>query len=63
MLELKHESQGSWQSAAGGGVTLPRGGFQASGVHCGIKKSRPDLALIVSEKQAQAAGVFTIQLG
>jgi glutamate N-acetyltransferase/amino-acid N-acetyltransferase len=60
MQELKYETQGSWQSAAGG-VTLSRG-FQASGVHCGIKKSRPDLALIVSEKQAAAAGVFTSNL-
>jgi glutamate N-acetyltransferase/amino-acid N-acetyltransferase len=60
MLESKHEAQGNWQSAPGG-VTLPRG-FKASGVHCGIKKSRPDLALIVSEKQAQAAGVFTSNL-
>jgi len=60
MTELKYEVQGSWQSAPGG-VTLPRG-FQASGVHCGIKKSRPDFALIVSEKQAQAAGVFTSNL-
>jgi glutamate N-acetyltransferase/amino-acid N-acetyltransferase len=60
MSELKYESQGSWQQAVGG-VTLPRG-FQASGVHCGIKKSRPDLALIVSEKQAAAAGVFTSNL-
>jgi len=36
MAEPKRETRGSWQSASGG-VTLPRG-FQASGVHCGIKK-------------------------
>ena len=35
-------------------------GFRASGVACGIKPSgRPDLALIVSEHSAAAAGVFT----
>jgi len=35
-------------------------GFRASGVACGIKPSgRPDLALIVSERPAAAAGVFT----
>ena len=35
-------------------------GFKASGVACGLKKDeQPDLALIVSEKMASAAGVFT----
>jgi glutamate N-acetyltransferase / amino-acid N-acetyltransferase len=35
-------------------------GFRASGVVCGIKPSgRPDLALIVSDQSAAAAGVFT----
>ena len=34
-------------------------GFRASGVHCGIKVSDPDLALLVSERPAAAAGVFT----
>jgi len=40
------------------GVTAARG-FTASGVHCGIRKSRPDLALIVSDRPASAAAVFT----
>ena len=45
-----------------GGVTAPSG-FRASGVHCGIKASgKPDLALIVSDTPAAAAGVFTINL-
>ncbi|MGH0035363.1 MAG: bifunctional glutamate N-acetyltransferase/amino-acid acetyltransferase ArgJ [Myxococcota bacterium] len=34
-------------------------GFLASGVHCGIKDRDPDLALLVSEVPAAAAGVFT----
>ncbi len=35
-------------------------GFQAAGLHCGIKpKTDKDLALIVSEVPATAAGVFT----
>ncbi|NLM28513.1 MAG: bifunctional glutamate N-acetyltransferase/amino-acid acetyltransferase ArgJ [Clostridiaceae bacterium] len=35
-------------------------GFKASGVHCGIKKNgNKDLALIVSDIPAQAAGVYT----
>jgi glutamate N-acetyltransferase/amino-acid N-acetyltransferase len=34
-------------------------GFRASGIHCGIKKSVRDLALIVSEVPASVAGVFT----
>ena len=34
-------------------------GFRASGVCCGIKERDPDLALIVSDLPAAAAGVFT----
>ena len=34
-------------------------GFRAGGIHCGIKKSRKDLALIVSDFPATAAAVFT----
>lgn len=43
-----------------GGVTAAQG-FSASGVHCGIRKNRskPDLALIVSDRECAAAGVYT----
>jgi glutamate N-acetyltransferase/amino-acid N-acetyltransferase len=41
-----------------GGITSPRG-FVASGVHCGIKASRKDLALLACERPATAAAVFT----
>ncbi len=41
-----------------GGVTAPRG-FKASGVKARIKYDRKDLALIMSEVPAAAAGVFT----
>lgn len=42
-----------------GGVTAPRG-FKASGIACGIKRSgKPDLAMVFSERDASAAGVFT----
>ncbi|MEM4389789.1 MAG: bifunctional glutamate N-acetyltransferase/amino-acid acetyltransferase ArgJ [Candidatus Micrarchaeia archaeon] len=34
-------------------------GFGAAGVHCGIKYRKRDLALILSETPARAAGVFT----
>ena len=39
-------------------------GFRASGVHCGIRKNKDkkDLALIVSEKRAAAAAVYTTNL-
>ena len=41
------------------GVTAPLG-FQAAGIHCGIKKSNQlDLALCVSEVSGPIAGVFT----
>ena len=42
-----------------GGVTAPQG-YAAAGVACGLKKDgRPDLALLLSEKPAASAGVFT----
>jgi len=41
-----------------GGITAPRG-FEAAGVHCGIKKKDPDLALIYSCRPAVACGMFT----
>jgi glutamate N-acetyltransferase/amino-acid N-acetyltransferase len=41
-----------------GGVTTPKG-FRAAGVSAGIKASGPDLALLVSERPASAAAVFT----
>lgn len=39
-------------------MKLPKG-FLASGVRAGIRKKRPDLALIVAENGANAAAVFT----
>lgn len=44
-------------------IPLPQG-FQAAGVHCGIKKDpeRFDLSLFVSEKPATSAGMFTTNL-
>ncbi|MBO5200103.1 MAG: bifunctional ornithine acetyltransferase/N-acetylglutamate synthase [Clostridia bacterium] len=46
-----------------GGVCAAKG-FKANGIHCGIRKNRSkrDLALIVSEKRAVAAGVYTTNL-
>lgn len=41
-----------------GGVTSAQG-FTASGVHCGIKPQKKDLALVFSRVPAAAAGVFT----
>jgi glutamate N-acetyltransferase/amino-acid N-acetyltransferase len=47
-----------WQEIPGG-VTAPRG-YKAAGITAGLKPSGlPDLALIVSEVEAIAAGVFT----
>ncbi|MBD1940139.1 bifunctional ornithine acetyltransferase/N-acetylglutamate synthase [Microcoleus sp. FACHB-68] len=47
-----------WQEISGG-VTAPRG-YRAAGIAAGLKPSgAPDLALIVSEGDAIAAGVFT----
>lgn len=46
-----------------GGVCAPTG-FRASGVHCGIRKNqtKKDLALIVSDKKAVTAAVYTKNL-
>lgn len=46
-----------------GGVCAAKG-FSAGGIHCGIRKNRTkrDLALIVSEKKAAAAAVYTTNL-
>lgn len=46
-----------------GGVCAPQG-FQAAGIHCGIRKNheKKDLALIVSENKAAAACVYTQNL-
>lgn len=46
-----------------GGVTAAKG-FQASGIHCGIRKNRDkkDLALLVSDRPAASAAVYTKNL-
>ena len=44
-----------------GGVTAPRG-FVAAGIHCGVKKAKKDLALIVSAGPAITAATFTTNL-
>jgi len=44
-----------------GGVCAPKG-FQATGIHCGIRKnkSKKDLALIVSDVMCHAASTYTL---
>ena len=46
-----------------GGICAAKG-FKASGIHCGIRKNRSkrDLALIVSDKKASAAAIYTLNL-
>ena len=46
-----------------GGVCAAKG-YKANGIHCGIRKNRTknDLSLIVSEKRATAAAVYTTNL-
>lgn len=46
-----------------GGVCAAKG-FKANGIHCGIRKnkSKRDLSMIVSEKRASAAAVYTTNL-
>ncbi|MDX1701145.1 MAG: bifunctional ornithine acetyltransferase/N-acetylglutamate synthase, partial [Melioribacteraceae bacterium] len=47
---IEHIEEGSITSAQG---------FKASGINCGLKKLKKDLALIYSESPAVAAGTFT----
>ncbi|HEV2428571.1 MAG TPA: bifunctional ornithine acetyltransferase/N-acetylglutamate synthase, partial [Thermoplasmata archaeon] len=45
-----------------GGATTPRG-YAAAGIAAGMKRSgRPDLAIVLSDRDACAAGVFTQNL-
>jgi glutamate N-acetyltransferase/amino-acid N-acetyltransferase len=44
-----------------GGITAPKG-YKAAGKHIGLKKFKPDLALLVSQVPAQGAGMFTTNL-
>lgn len=41
-----------------GGVAAPLG-FQAAGIHSGVKRQRKDLALVVSDRPAAAAATYT----
>lgn len=41
-----------------GGITSPRG-FQAAGVHCGLKKAKRDFALVYTAAPAVGAAAFT----
>ena len=34
--------------------------FSASGINCGVRKYRPDIGIIISDVDAVAAGVFTL---
>ncbi|MES3036678.1 MAG: bifunctional glutamate N-acetyltransferase/amino-acid acetyltransferase ArgJ, partial [Bdellovibrionota bacterium] len=47
---------------AGPGVrrtALPKG-FLASGVNCGVRRYRPDIGMLISDRPAVVAGVFTL---
>ena len=41
-----------------GGICAAKG-FSAAGIHCGLKKAKADLALIVSDIPANAAAIYT----
>jgi glutamate N-acetyltransferase/amino-acid N-acetyltransferase len=44
-----------------GGVTAPQG-FRSAALHCGIKAAALDLAVLASDRNASAAGLFTTNL-
>jgi len=47
----------TFREIEGGICAVPA--IRAAGVHCGLKKEKPDLAVIVSDRRATVAGVFT----
>ncbi len=49
---------GDFMNVIEGNIASPAG-FRASGIHAGLKKSRKDMALIVSECPAASAAAFT----
>lgn len=53
---MKHET---FHTPVSGGLTAARG-FIAGGIHCGIRKSKADLAIISSAVPASVAGTFTM---
>ena len=44
-----------------GEINTPKG-FKAFGIHCGIKKEKKDMAVLISDKLCTAAGCFTTNL-
>ncbi|WP_309144581.1 bifunctional ornithine acetyltransferase/N-acetylglutamate synthase [Fictibacillus sp. WQ 8-8] len=46
------------KKVTGSNITLPKG-FSAAGMNCGIKYKKKDLGIILSEKPASAAAVYT----
>ena len=56
--ELRPDGMGEAITACAGGVTAPKG-FLAAGIHCGVKKEKDDLCLLVSDPPATAAAVVT----
>ena len=40
-------------------VTTPKG-FSAAGVHCGIRREKPDLAIVRSQRRGTGAAMFTV---
>ncbi len=48
-------------TTVGGGITAPAG-YRAAGAACGLKPAGLDIALVVSDQLASAAGIFTTNL-
>ncbi|WEG13064.1 bifunctional ornithine acetyltransferase/N-acetylglutamate synthase [Pullulanibacillus sp. KACC 23026] len=57
-LTLDKDKQTSLTVLDEGGVTSPKG-FRASGLHCGLRKTRLDLGWLYSDVPAAACGVYT----
>ena len=55
------KNNNNWIKLENRGITAVQG-FRSSGVYCGLKKGKKDLAVIYSEYDVQAAGVFTRNL-
>lgn len=58
MNQLYEKASAASYSKTDGNIMSPLG-FIAGGLHCGIKRKRPDLAWLYSEVPAKAAAVYT----
>jgi len=56
---MLHQKEIQMVEIEGGSVVSPKG-FKAGGIHCGIRRKKKDLGVLISEQPAVAAAVYTM---